>query len=121
MKGTVFAKDDQYVSVWGYVKSFDSSKRSVLLGYTSAEVNPWDQLARRYHVGDIVKAKITKLMAFGAFAEIIPHVEGLIHISRITDHRIGKPEDVLTIGQSVDAIIIEIDEEYKRITLSLVF
>ena len=63
--------------------------------------------------------KIVKLMTFGAFAEIIPGVDGLIHISQIADRRIGKPEDVLSEGQEVDAKIIDIDQEHKRISLSI--
>ena len=65
------------------------------------------------------KVKIVKLMTFGAFAEIIPGVDGLIHISQIADRRIGKPEDVLSEGQEVDAKIIDIDQEHKRISLSI--
>ena len=66
-----------------------------------------------------VTVKIVKLMTFGAFAEIIPGVDGLIHISQIADRRIGKPEDVLSEGQEVDAKIIDIDQEHKRISLSI--
>ena len=67
----------------------------------------------------MVDVKIVKLMTFGAFAEIIPGVDGLIHISQIADRRIGKPEDVLSEGQEVQAKIIDIDEEHKRISLSI--
>ena len=63
--------------------------------------------------------KIVKMMTFGAFAEIVPGVDGLIHISQIADRRIGKPEDVLTVGQEVDAKIIDVDAENKRISLSI--
>ena len=72
-----------------------------------------------YNVGDVVDAKIVKLMTFGAFAEIIPGVDGLIHISQIADRRIGKPEDVLSEGQEVQVKITEIDAENKRISLSI--
>ena len=70
-------------------------------------------------MGDVAKVKIVKLMTFGAFAEIIPGVDGLIHISQIADRRIGKPEDVLSEGMEVDAKIIDIDAENKRISLSI--
>ena len=73
----------------------------------------------QFKVGDVAKVKIVKLMTFGAFAEIIPGVDGLIHISQIADRRIGKPEDVLSEGQEVDAKIIDIDQEHKRISLSI--
>ena len=83
------------------------------------DTNPWTIFTREYHVGDVVDVKIVKLMTFGAFAEIIPGVDGLIHISQIADRRIGKPEDVLSEGQEVQAKIIDIDEEHKRISLSI--
>ena len=73
----------------------------------------------QFKIGDVAKVKIVKLMTFGAFAEIIPGVDGLIHISQIADRRIGKPEDVLSEGQEVDAKIIDIDAENKRISLSI--
>ena len=72
-----------------------------------------------YAVGDVVDAKIVKLMTFGAFAEIIPGVDGLIHISQIANRRIGKPEDVLTEGQEVQVKITDVDAENKRISLSI--
>ena len=82
-------------------------------------MNPWNQFTAKYNVGNVAKVKIVKMMTFGAFAEIVPGVDGLIHISQIADRRIGKPEDVLTVGQEVDAKIIDIDAENKRISLSI--
>ena len=72
-----------------------------------------------YNIGDVVDAKVVKLMTFGAFAEIIPGVDGLIHISQIADRRIGKPEDVLAVGQDVQVKITDVDAENKRISLSI--
>ena len=72
-----------------------------------------------YNVGDVVDAKIVKLMTFGAFAEIIPGVDGLIHISQIANHRVGKPEDELAEGQQVQVKITDVDAENKRISLSI--
>ena len=72
-----------------------------------------------YNVGDVITAKVVKLMTFGAFAEIMPGVDGLIHISQIADHRIGKPEDVLAEGQEVQVKITDVDAENKRISLSI--
>ena len=72
-----------------------------------------------YQIGDVVDAKIVKLMTFGAFAEIIPGVDGLIHISQIANKRIGKPEDVLAEGQEVQVKITDVDAENKRISLSI--
>ena len=102
-----------------YVISFDPEKRKISLGYKTAEMNPWNQFMEKYAVGDVVPVKIVKLMTFGAFAEIIDGVDGLIHISQIADRRIGKPEDVLSEGQEVDAKIIDIDADNKRISLSI--
>ena len=102
-----------------YVISFDAEKRKISLGYKTAEMNPWNQFMTGYNVGDVVDVKIVKLMAFGAFAEILPGVDGLIHISQISNRRIGKPEDVLTEGQTVQAQITDVDAENKRISLSI--
>ena len=102
-----------------YVISFDPEKHKISLGYKTAEMNPWNQFMTKYNVGDVVDAKIVKLMTFGAFAEILPGVDGLIHISQIADRRIGKPEDVLSEGQEVKVKITDVDAENKRISLSI--
>jgi len=102
-----------------YVISFDAAKRKISLGYKTAEMNPWNQFMTNYNIGDVVDAKIVKLMTFGAFAEILPGVDGLIHISQIADRRIGKPEDVLSEGQEVQVKITDVDAENKRISLSI--
>jgi len=102
-----------------YVIALDPEKRKISLGYKTAEMNPWNKFMTGYNVGDVVDVKIVKLMTFGAFAEIIPGVDGLIHISQIADKRIGKPEDVLTVGQEVQAKITDVDAENKRISLSI--
>ncbi len=102
-----------------FVISFDAEKKKISLGYKTAEMNPWNQFMTNYSVGDVVDAKIVKLMTFGAFAEILPGVDGLIHISQIADKRIGKPEDVLAEGQEVQVKITDVDAENKRISLSI--
>ena len=102
-----------------YVIALDPEKHKISLGYKTAEMNPWNQFMVNYNVGDVVDVKIVKLMAFGAFAEIIPGVDGLIHISQIAAKRIGKPEDVLTEGQTVQVKITDVDAENKRISLSI--
>lgn len=102
-----------------FVISFDPEKRKISLGYKTAEMNPWNQFMEKFSVGDVVPAKVVKLMTFGAFAEILPGVDGLIHISQIADRRIGKPEDVLSEGQEVTVKIIDVDAENKRISLSI--
>ncbi len=102
-----------------YVIALDPEKKKISLGYKTEATNPWTIFNNEHKVGDVVTVKIVKLMTFGAFAEIIPGVDGLIHISQIADRRIGKPEDVLSEGQEVDAKIIDIDQEHKRISLSI--
>ena len=102
-----------------YVISYDPEKHKISLGYRTEDTNPWKIFTEKYHVGDVVPVKIVKLMTFGAFAEIIPGIDGLIHISQIANRRIGKPDDVLAEGQEVEAKIIDIDAEHKRISLSI--
>ena len=102
-----------------FVISFDPVKHKISLGYKTAEMNPWNQFMTNYSIGDVVDAKIVKLMTFGAFAEILPGVDGLIHISQIAEKRINKPEDVLTEGQEVQVKITDVDAENKRISLSI--
>lgn len=102
-----------------FVISYDPEKKKISLGYKTPETNPWNLFMSQYKIGDVATVKVVKLMTFGAFAEIIPGVDGLIHISQIADRRIGKPEDVLSEGQEVEAKIIDIDAENKRISLSI--
>ena len=102
-----------------YVISADKEKHKISLGLKDRSIDPWDKFISTYHVGDVASVKIVKLMTFGAFAEVVPGVDGLIHISQIADRRIDKPSDVLSEGQTVDAKIIAIDEENKKISLSI--
>ncbi len=102
-----------------YVISFDPEKHKISLGVKDRSCNPWDKFMETYHVGDVANVRIVKLMTFGAFAEVVPGVDGLIHISQIADRRIEKPGDVLTEGEMVDAKITAIDEEKQKISLSI--
>ena len=102
-----------------YVISFDPEKKKISLGMKDHSQEPWAVFTAKYAVGDVAPVRIVKLMTFGAFAEIVPGVDGLIHISQIADHRIDKPGDVLSEGQIVDAKIIAIDEENKKVSLSI--
>ncbi|MBQ9468109.1 MAG: bifunctional 4-hydroxy-3-methylbut-2-enyl diphosphate reductase/30S ribosomal protein S1 [Clostridia bacterium] len=102
-----------------FVKGFDREKKRISLGYKKAEDDPWVIFTGRYAVGDVAPVKIVSFMPFGAFAEVLPGVDGLIHISQIADKRVGKPEEELQIGQIVDAKIVGIDEEKKKISLSI--
>ena len=102
-----------------FVKSFDVEKKRISLGYKTDDTNPWYLFTSKYAVGDVASVKIVSLMPFGAFAEIADGVDGLIHISQIAQQKIGKPADVLEVGQVVDVKIIAIDEEKQKISLSI--
>lgn len=102
-----------------YVKDIDTEKRKISLGYKKADENPWVILQNKYSVDDIVDVTVVSLTSYGAFARIIPGVDGLIHISQIADRRISKPADELKIGEEVKAKIIDIDFENKRVSLSI--
>ena len=102
-----------------FVKSFDAEKKRISLGYKTDATNPWYLFTSKYAVGDVAEVKIVNMMPFGAFAEIIDGVDGLIHISQIAQQKIGKPADVLELGQVVNAKIIAIDEENQKISLSI--
>ena len=102
-----------------YVISFDPENHKISLGYKDPNGNPWNKFMSTFQVGDVAKVTIVKLMPFGAFAEVLPGVDGLIHISQIADHRIDKPGEVLTVGDIVDAKITAIDEEKHKISLSI--
>jgi len=102
-----------------YVKDFDAEAKRISLGYKTEETNPWNVFLNTYNVGDTATVKIVSLMDFGAFAEVVPGTDGLIHISQIADRKISKPSDVLEVGQEVNAKIIDIDTEKRKISLSI--
>jgi len=102
-----------------YVISFDKDTHKISLGYKDPNGNPWAVFTSQYAVGDVANVKIVKLMDFGAFAEVVPGVDGLIHISQIANRRIAKPSDVLTVGEEVEAKITAIDEEKHKVSLSI--
>ena len=102
-----------------YVRDLDTEKHKISLGYRKAEDNPWEIFKANYPVGTVAKAKIVGMTTFGAFAQIIPGIDGLIHISQIADHRIEKPQDVLKVGEEVDVKITNVDYDAKRISLSI--
>lgn len=102
-----------------YVISFDKEKKKISLGMKDRGQDPWAVFTGKYQVGDTASVKVVKLMTFGAFAEVVPGVDGLIHISQIADRRIDKPGDALREGQIVDVKITEIDSEHKKVSLSI--
>ena len=102
-----------------YVISFDKEKKKISLGMKDRSQNPWEVFTGKYQPGDVASVRVVKLMTFGAFAEVVPGVDGLSHISQIADHRIDKPGDVLSEGQMVDVKIIDIDYDNKKVSLSI--
>lgn len=102
-----------------YVISFDKEKKKISLGMKDRSQNPWEVFTGKYQPGDVANVRVVKLMTFGTFAEVVPGVDGLIHISQIADHRIDKPGDVLSEGQMVDVKIIDIDYDNKKVSLSI--
>ena len=102
-----------------YVKSFDAEKKRISLGYKTEDTNPWFVFTSKYAEGDVANVKIVSLTSFGAFAEIVDGVDGLIHISQIANKRIAQPSDVLEVGQQVDVKITAIDNENKKVSLSI--
>ncbi|MCD8354857.1 MAG: bifunctional 4-hydroxy-3-methylbut-2-enyl diphosphate reductase/30S ribosomal protein S1 [Clostridiales bacterium] len=101
-----------------YVIKYDPEKKKISLGMKDRSVSPWENFISQYSIGDNAEVKIVKLMSFGAFAEIVPGVDGLIHISQIADHRVEKPEDELAEGQIVEVKITDINMEAKKVSLS---
>ena len=102
-----------------YIKALDRENKKISLGYKKAEDNPWEILKRDYPVGSVVTAKIVGLTTFGAFASVIPGIDGLIHISEISHSHIGNPAEVLKVGDEVQVKILDIDFDKKRVSLSM--
>ena len=101
------------------VKAVDKENKRIMLTYKEKGPNPWEKINEKYNINDIVKVKIVKIMPFGAFAELEKGIEGLIHISQITERRITKPEEELQVGNIVNAKIIDLDTENKKLELSI--
>ena len=102
-----------------YIKDLDVEKKRISLGYKTQDMDSWYKFTQQYNEGDIVPAKIVSIMPFGAFAEVFEDVDGLIHISRISTERINSPADVLKVGDEVNVKIIEIDNENRKLALSI--
>ena len=102
-----------------YIKELDKETNKISLGHKKEEDSPWLIATKDLNVGDVIKCKIVRIVPFGAFAEIAAHVDGLIHISQISNERIEKPSDALNIGDEVEAKVIEINNETKQIALSI--
>ncbi len=102
-----------------FIKSLDRENRKISLGYRKDEDNPWAILKKNYPEGSVVEAEIVGLTTFGAFARVIPGIDGLIHISQIADHRVEKVEDELKVGDKVNCKITAVDYDKKRVSLSI--
>ena len=102
-----------------YVKAVDKEKRKISLGYKKEEENPWTIFQNSFSVGDTAKVTIVSMTTYGAFARVIPGIDGLIHISQIANKHVAKPQDELTVGQEVEAKITEVDLDKKRVSLSI--
>ncbi|MEH2938636.1 bifunctional 4-hydroxy-3-methylbut-2-enyl diphosphate reductase/30S ribosomal protein S1 [Lawsonibacter sp. JLR.KK007] len=102
-----------------YVISADKEKKKISLGMKDHSQDPWTVFTTTYQVGDTANVRVVKLMTFGAFAEVVPGVDGLIHISQLADHRVEKPGDVVAEGDKVDVKITDVDMENKKISLSI--
>jgi small subunit ribosomal protein S1 len=101
------------------VLDIDRERQRISLGLKQTQSDPWQQVLETYHEGDTVEGKVTKVVTFGAFVEILPGVEGLVHISELAQHHVENPREVVSQGDLVSAKIIEVDAERRRLSLSL--
>jgi small subunit ribosomal protein S1 len=101
------------------VLDIDRDRQRISLGLKQTQEDPWQTVLNEYRVGDVLEGKVTKVVAFGAFVEVVPGVEGLVHISELAEHHVESPGEVVQPGQEVWVRILEIDEERRRISLSV--
>ena len=102
------------------IKDLGGKKERLSLSLRALEPNPWDQVLERFHEGDVINGKIVSIQKFGAFVQIIPGIEGLIHVSQLSVHqRVSHPKDVVAIGQEIQARIQSIEPTQKRVSLSI--
>jgi small subunit ribosomal protein S1 len=101
------------------VLDIDRDRQRISLGLKQTQNDPWQQVLDSYGEGDVVEGRVTKVVTFGAFVEILPGVEGLVHISELADHHVENPREVVAQGQAVNVKVIEIDGERRRLSLSL--
>lgn len=101
------------------IKDVDKENKRIKLSYGEKGQNPWNNIDEKYHINDVVKVKVVKIMPFGAFVELESGIEGLVHISQIAERKLAKPEEELKLGQHVNAKIIDLDKENEKIELSI--
>jgi small subunit ribosomal protein S1 len=101
------------------VLDIDRERQRISLGLKQTQSDPWQQVLEQYNQGDTVEGKVTKVVTFGAFVEILPGVEGLVHISELAHHHVENPREVVSQGDTVRVQILEVDAERRRLSLSL--
>jgi small subunit ribosomal protein S1 len=101
------------------VLDIDRERQRISLGLKQTQSDPWQQVLDHYGEGDVVEGRVTKVVTFGAFVEILPGVEGLVHISELAQHHVENPREVVSQGDAVNVLILEIDGERRRLSLSL--
>jgi small subunit ribosomal protein S1 len=101
------------------VLDIDRDRQRISLGLKQTQEDPWERVVRTYNVGDVLEGKVTKVVSFGAFVEIMEGVEGLVHISELAQHHVENPREVVEPDDEVKVKILEIDEERRRLSLSL--
>jgi small subunit ribosomal protein S1 len=101
------------------VLDIDRDRQRISLGLKQTQTDPWQQVLESYNEGDVVSGKVTKVVTFGAFVEILPGVEGLVHISELAQHHVENPREVVSQGDTVNVRILEVDAERRRLSLSL--
>ena len=101
------------------VLDIDRERQRISLGLKQTQADPWQQVLEAYKEGDVVEGKVTKVVTFGAFVEILPGVEGLVHISELAQHHVENPREVVAQGQDVQVLILEVDAERRRLSLSM--
>jgi small subunit ribosomal protein S1 len=101
------------------VLDIDRDRQRISLGLKQTQADPWQQVLESYNEGDVVSGKVTKVVTFGAFVEILPGVEGLVHISELAQHHVENPREVVSQGDTVNVRILEVDAERRRLSLSL--
>ena len=101
------------------VLDIDRERQRISLGLKQTQSDPWQQVLDSYGQGDVVEGRVTKVVTFGAFVEILPGVEGLVHISELAQHHVENPREVVSQGDAVNVLILEVDAERRRLSLSL--
>jgi 4-hydroxy-3-methylbut-2-enyl diphosphate reductase len=100
------------------ILNVDPAKKKIALGYKQLQPKPWDLVPAKYHVGDVVTGKVVRIVPFGAFVQLEPTVDGLVHISQVSKHRLEKVEDELRLGDEIEVKILEVNADKRKISLS---